>query len=367
VLCWLVVLGTTATAAEGPGLIILLDVATDGTIRISTAGAPPAGMIPAIPPAFLPPPTAPKAPMTPPAAPRAVGVVDVFTRLNVRTGPGTQHQILGTLGPGEPVDIVGSSNGWFQINWRGRRAWISGYYVATPGETVRNQDIRAKADAVFRKNAGPAGPAGPKDAPPMPPAPPGPPGPPPPPGPPSPPGSMPPSPNPAGTRVAKDGGISMPLYNQNAIGARVPSGWCGPTTLKMVLESYGIKKDVNFLGDAQGGGATPVYSSGVGAGHQAMLDMLRHSGLKGSVMTHGKSIAWLREQTAAGRPVVVSVAGDFGGGYRTSGHITVVTGVTPDGKIIINDSAGGKRRVVSGSMFYNAWGASGRMAIVAQR
>ena len=132
----------------------------------------------------------------------------------------------------------------------------------------------------------------------------------------------------------------------------------------MVLAYYGIQKDINFLGLADVGGATPVYHTGVGAGWQAMVDMLKYCGLKGTTMTHGNSLDWLRQQTASGTPVIVSVAGDYGAGFHTDGHILAVAGVTPDGNVILSDSAGGKRRIVNGSMFYNAWGASNRMAIV---
>lgn len=311
-----------------PGMMIsLLGVGSDGTVTIQ---------ITPVQQPVVPPPAAPPAPPAPPKV-IGVGVVDVFTVLNVRDGPGTEHRILGTLRPGEMVQIIGHAKGWFEILWHGRRAWVCGYYVWTPGERVRNPDLRGRIGRKFGEKA-------------LPPAPP------------------PPDPAPAGGSGARrpDGGLAIPVYNQNAIGARVPSGFCGPTSLKMVLEYYGIKKDINFLGDKDVGGATPVYIPGVGAGHQAMLDMLRYCGLKGSTMTHGQSIAWLRQQTASGSPVVVSVKGNYGAGWTTAGHILVVAGVTPDGRVILNDSAGGKRITVSGSMFFNAWNASNRMAIVAR-
>jgi uncharacterized protein YvpB len=264
------------------------------------------------------------------------GIVDVFTVLNVRSGPSTSHEILGTLQPGTVVKIVGEENGWFEILWRGRRAWVCGYYIWRPGEKMRNDDIREEIGRTFGQKA-------------------------------MPPRSAPPSPvNGKPGDFQRDGGLDIPILSQYSIGARVPSGFCGPTSLKMVLGYYNINRDINYLGDKDVGGATPVYIPGAGAGHQGMLDMLKHCGLKGSYMTHGKSISWLREQTRSGRPVIVSVKGDYGAGFVTSGHILVVSGVTDDGRVILNDSAGGKRRIVSGSQFLGAWGSSSRMAIVAQ-
>lgn len=353
---WAAIAAGAVTAGQGVvaapnGLVVLLNVSTDGrTLTITPVQpgvmAPPSQWMP--PPAQFPlvPPVPPKGPPPVPAKPevRVGGVVDVFTVLNVRTGPSTDHAIIDTLPPGTPVKIIGKSpNGWFKILHKGGEAWICGDYVWTPGEGApRNGEISDEIRKHFGPNAVPAprpqpqGDGGPITA-----------------------GNV-------GDR-ASDGGLKIPLYNQNAIGARVPSGFCGPTSLKMVLEYWGIKKDINYLGDKDVGGATPVYTSGQGAGHQAMLDMLKHCGLSGSYMTHAKSIDWLRQQTAAGHPVVVSVAGNFGGGYTTSGHILVVSGVTSDGRVILNDSAGGKRRIVSGSMFLGAWNSSNRMAIVTAR
>ncbi len=139
----------------------------------------------------------------------------------------------------------------------------------------------------------------------------------------------------------------MPVYSQGRVGARYPRSACGPTSLKMVLAYYGIRKDVNYLAFARVGGASPVCHGRSGAGHQAMLDMLRHCGLRGSYMTHNRSLAWLKRVTDAGYPVVVSVRGYYGP-RTTRGHILVVVGVTPDGRVIFNDSARGKRYAVPG-------------------
>ena len=340
-LLWLIPVTSLAIGGQPEPIVILLGIGADGTVTIS--GLPPqwaglfvpqkgAGQLPQLPP--------------PPPPPQQAGVVDVFTALNVRTGPGTQYAILGTLGPGQPVQIVGESNGWCQVMWHGRVAWISGHYVWHPGKSFHNPGIQGAASRVFPGKT-------PGQPPPRPSPPP----------PPRPPSNNPP---PSGAPHLADGGLKMPIYNQNNIGAMYPSGFCGPTSLKMVLGYYGIDKNINYLGLTDVGGATPVYNKGVGAGHQAMLDMLQHCGLKGSYMTHGKSIDWLRQQTAAGYPVVTSVAGDYGAGFHTDGHIVVVSGVTPDGRVILSDSAGGKHRVVSGSQFLGAWSASSRMAIVAK-
>ncbi len=38
---------------------------------------------------------------------KSIGIVDVFSRLNVRNGPSTDYAILGKLYPGEEITILG--------------------------------------------------------------------------------------------------------------------------------------------------------------------------------------------------------------------------------------------------------------------
>ena len=344
---WILLMAAAVDAGQGnDGFIMLLGVSTDGTTITLTPVMPQPGVI-------MPPPVPPKGgpPMPPILVPPPVqkppvqhlkGVVDVFTCLNVRSGPSTDFQILGTLQAGEDVDIIGERNGWYEIEWHGRHAWICGAYVFRPGKEIRNEDIRGKAGQIFGNAALPRAQRDPTASQ----------------------AATPVNGVPGGRE--SDGGLNVPLFNQNAIGAKYPSGFCGPTSLKMVLAYYGKNEDINHLGLDNVGGATPVYHQGVGAGHQAMLDMLQHEGLKGSYMTHGKSIQWLRDQTANGTPCVVSVAGDYGAGFHTDGHILVVAGITSSGNVILSDSAGGKRRIVDGGAFLGAWNSSNRMALVAR-
>ncbi len=171
---------------------------------------------------------------------------------------------------------------------------------------------------------------------------------------------------PVGPRVGKrlpDGGLDIPLYSQFTCDARVPSGFCGPTSLKMAMEYYGQKHHVNTCAEG-------VYIPGSGASHAGMLNRLKKFGMTGCDMTWGKSLAWLKQQTDAGYPVIVSVKGQYAPGKSSScGHILCIVGVTADGNVIMNDSNGGKRRISPGSMFRRGWhgGSGGGMAIVVKK
>ena len=310
-----------------------------------------------------------------------VGIVDVFTRLNVRSGPSTRYRIIGKLYPGDPINILGAAAGWYKIDWHGGLGWVCGYYIWRPGMGVRNtaiaQAIGSRFPGVPLTRRSPAewageatknnglypfnGPGGLYSQQPI-----------------ASPGFQPnyepnqqpnqyEPPSHSGPRTGRrhrDGGLDVPVYSQGRVDAKYPSGFCGPTSIKMALEYYGIKKHVNYIGLQDIGGATPVYRRGNGSGYQAALEMVRHCGLRGSYKKTHQSIAWLKEQTDRGHPVIVGVKGNYGTGRYTNGHFLVVVGVTNSGKVIINDSARGRRYTVDGSTFYRAWSNRSRMGIV---
>ncbi|MDD3692623.1 MAG: SH3 domain-containing protein [Oscillospiraceae bacterium] len=54
------------------------------------------------------------------------------TRLNVRTGPSTSHNIMHTLWNGNRVNIIGESGNWYNIRLSdGRTGWVSKDYIAS--------------------------------------------------------------------------------------------------------------------------------------------------------------------------------------------------------------------------------------------
>lgn len=52
--------------------------------------------------------------------------------LNIRTGPGTQYQRLGTIPNGNSVEVESCARGfnWCRVYWAGRTGWVSGSYLA---------------------------------------------------------------------------------------------------------------------------------------------------------------------------------------------------------------------------------------------
>ena len=49
--------------------------------------------------------------------------------LNVRAGNSTSYKILGQLKKGSEVNIIGKAGTWYEINFKGQKAYVSGAYI----------------------------------------------------------------------------------------------------------------------------------------------------------------------------------------------------------------------------------------------
>ncbi len=68
-----------------------------------------------------------------------VAFVTTRGRMNIRSGPGTNYEIAGTVGAGTRLAITGKNEagGWWRVDFQGEHAWIYAPFVdATNGETV---------------------------------------------------------------------------------------------------------------------------------------------------------------------------------------------------------------------------------------
>ncbi len=89
-------------------------------------------------------PSQPAATPLPPAAtatPESPMVTIGNVLMNVRGGPGTNYNVIGTASPGQEFRITGKNPGlgdWWQIDYGGRTGWVFGQLVtATNAETVQ--------------------------------------------------------------------------------------------------------------------------------------------------------------------------------------------------------------------------------------
>ena len=71
------------------------------------------------------------------------------TALNVRSGPGLNHNVKGCLYKGNAVSILETNNGWYKIQLsNGTTGWVSSTYILqtnTYGKTTANLNVRSGA------------------------------------------------------------------------------------------------------------------------------------------------------------------------------------------------------------------------------
>ncbi|PEB50556.1 peptidase P60 [Bacillus pseudomycoides] len=54
--------------------------------------------------------------------------------LNVRSGAGTEHNIISKVKEGQVLQVIGQENGWFKVNVNGQTGYVSGDFVTTGGK-----------------------------------------------------------------------------------------------------------------------------------------------------------------------------------------------------------------------------------------
>ena len=60
--------------------------------------------------------------------------------LNVRTGAGTNYSIMSKVYKGDTLEVIGSSNGWYNIRLsNGKTGWVSGDYLSISGSSTNTE------------------------------------------------------------------------------------------------------------------------------------------------------------------------------------------------------------------------------------
>ena len=75
------------------------------------------------------------------------------SRLNVRSGAGTNYRILGKLHTGDIVKITGTKGSWYEINYKGDVAYVSKKYVTNVHDAGTNEGSTA-INKVMKVNTG---------------------------------------------------------------------------------------------------------------------------------------------------------------------------------------------------------------------
>lgn len=121
---------TFTATPEGPVIDVTATEAAIAVAATATSAAPPAadeGPAPTDTPVEEPAPAEPTATPTPETAQATAS-----QGMNVRSGPGTNYQILGAAQPGDRFVIKGKdpTGAWWQVDYNGRDGWVFGQLVS---------------------------------------------------------------------------------------------------------------------------------------------------------------------------------------------------------------------------------------------
>lgn len=156
--------------------------------------------------------------------------------------------------------------------------------------------------------------------------------------------------------AARDLGLSP--RSQGEAQEKYKSDICSPTSLSMTLDFWGKKTELEPLAEEVRDRQSLLFGN-----WPANVAAAGDRGLPGHV-ARLESLADLEAEVAAGRPVIVSVTykeGELPNSpiKKTSGHLLVVGGFTPEGDVIAYDPAGkGRdqvRRVYPRAAFHQVW------------
>jgi|GEM_PF-6133142 len=231
--------------------------------------------------------------------------------LNVRSGPSIDSEILGTLDDSAKVQIIGEQDGWYKINWNGTQAWICSRYVNKSPAAAPNSNDYSDSGTSRSPSSTTQEPSSPIK-------------------------------EPSSQQSGNSKTIDVPERCQYMSDGR-GGGWCGPTSLGMLMQHYGVNISTEAIADE-------AYNrSGHGGTDPGDLEAYAKSqGFKVSYSEdQGRSIDYLKEKIDSNTPVVVSLKGDD---YWRGGHYVVVRGYNEDG-VVINDPS--DRNGLSYTMPYN--------------
>ena len=82
----------------------------------------------------------------------AQSAVVVTTDLNVRAGPGPQHQVVGVIGAGQSATLNGclENSKWCVVAFNGGDGWVYSDYLT--GDFGGTQVVRDRASGQFRRD-----------------------------------------------------------------------------------------------------------------------------------------------------------------------------------------------------------------------
>lgn len=65
--------------------------------------------------------------------------------INLRSGPGTTYDKVGTASRGQQMEVLSQTGEWYKVKYQGQTAWVAGWLVAFPGQSSATQSAPTPA------------------------------------------------------------------------------------------------------------------------------------------------------------------------------------------------------------------------------
>lgn len=71
--------------------------------------------------------------------------ISLYNKVNLRSGPGTNYDILGQISRGTELTALGMQGDWYQMNYNGRTVWVAGHLVSSDVAGIKAEIAAAAA------------------------------------------------------------------------------------------------------------------------------------------------------------------------------------------------------------------------------
>ena len=287
-------------------------------------------------------------------------VINIRSALNLRSGPGTNYSVIGTLRNRQRFEVLGRHNNWYKINYRATVGWVYKTYVRLLGSSPDLPIPDTSSSQASNDPQQPPLPAANNTV------------------------------HPSSHSSVDNSNLSNNVitrgkhveirgvpefaqrgrdpYSVNGKSWR-PHAYCGPTSMQIVLAYHGVNKPRDWIAMTHprtgrriqsSSHRGQIYAKGGGAAYAPMVNLAKRLGFNKSKQVWTNNLNTVKSMIAAGRPQIISVVGRVrykgGGSWNTNGHIMVVRGFDSAGDVIVNDPAGnGRRKVIRRSDFMRIW------------
>ncbi len=181
-----------------------------------------------------------------------VGTVTASGRLNVRSGPGSSHNKVGTLSGGDKVTILKKDGIWYNVKQGDKEGWVHGSYISTGNDAGNKSSLR-------------------------------------------------------GPEVLVDVETRTQFSLSNG---KMGAYWCGPTSLAQVYEYYGREETTREVAHR-----TYDFKGGTGTSGEALVADAKKNGFPNAKMRYNVGFDYLENSLKKGNPVIVGTEVNWTNGH----------------------------------------------------